>query len=98
MTTWRYAVTRQFAEGATEELSGYVYEIREVYTDYDGKLSWTTDPMDPYGETLKEIQECLIRMSSAAFGNVLDLTVDPPVWVDPITVRRMDRALGGGAE
>lgn len=91
MTTWRYAVTRSYVEGATEELSGYAYEIREVYTDDDGKLSWTKDPIDPFGETLKEIREVLILMSSATSDNVLDLTVDPPQWVDPITIIRKDR-------
>ena len=91
MTTWRYAVTRRYVEGATDDLSGHVYEIREVYTDQDGKLSWTKDPIDPFGETLKEIQECLARMSSASLGHVLDLTTDPPQRVDPITIRRRDR-------
>lgn len=85
MSAWRYAVTRSRNE------EGFYYEIREVYTDEDGKLSWTEDAVAPYGETLKEIQEALTRMASDALGNVLDLTTDPPEWVDPITIRRRDR-------
>lgn len=85
-TTWRYAVTRSRND------EGFYYEIREVYTDADDEISgYTADPINPFGETLKEIQESLTRMATASLGPVLDLTVDPPQWVDPITIRRRDR-------
>lgn len=95
-TTWTYAVTRSFFQGATEELSGYAYEIREVYTDDEtGEISWTEKPIAPFSETVTGLQDSLSRMTSRSFGNVLDLTVEPYQWISPIEARRKDRKSDG---
>lgn len=74
-TTWRYCITREAAEG------GIQYAVREVYTDDNGALSWSADPVAPHGETWLEIADDLAKMVAAINGRLLDLTLDPPALV-----------------
>lgn len=76
--TWRYVMARE----AYKHQSGEVEEtwsIRELYTDEDGKLSWTKEAIDPCGETWIELGDCLGRMTAAVTAiEYLDLTLEEP--------------------
>lgn len=75
--TWRYCVTLTRTEAED------TYEIRELYIDGDGALSWTEGPSSPTGVTWLELAEDSAHMDQAiSSGQVLDIT-DPanPQWV-----------------
>jgi hypothetical protein len=74
--TWRYCITR------TTTPDGYWHEIREVYFDGDGGLSWTQDEVAASGETLDEVKWDLEHMAEALQLPVLDITAVPPVWIE----------------
>lgn len=76
--SWRYCVTR------TTTHEGYWYAIREVYFDEDGTcLSWTADGVAASGENLSEVRWDLDRMVEALGQQVLDISADPPAWIEP---------------
>ena len=73
--TWRYRVTR----GTTHRFDGTTgnfYAIREVYTDSDGGISWTTAEIAPHGTTLAELRSDFELMRRAFDEPVLDLRDD----------------------
>ena len=72
--TWRYRVTRG-AMHHFDGTTGYFYAIREVYTDADGGVSWTTG-VYPRGETLAELRADFGLMQRAFDEPVLDLRDD----------------------
>jgi hypothetical protein len=74
--TWRYCVTLT----RTEDVESY--EIRELYTDEAGSLSWTERPVGPEGSTWLELSDDMAHISEATLSlRVLDIT-DPenPQW------------------
>ena len=82
--TWRYCITRERLDDGSIH-----YALREVYTDDDGSLSWTANPITASGETWQEIANDLGYMSNAAGMDVLDLTLDPPAFVvSPVGIDR----------
>lgn len=81
--TWRYAMTREF-----DELGDDLFTIREVYTGENGSLSWTENAISARGEKWMECVNDLAMMGRAVGGPILDLTLDPPAFVDPRTMRR----------
>lgn len=70
--TWRYVAAVERFEGED------VWTFRELYTDSDGNVSWSKDPIAPRGSTWWELQEDLTKMGQAG-PQVLDLSADPPV-------------------
>jgi len=80
-TTWRYCMTRDLVDGE------YVFEVREVYTDPDGALSWTEKPASPNGSSWVDCANDIALMSRAVNGRVLDLTLVPPALIDPRDLR-----------
>lgn len=76
--TWKYAITK---EGSNEDP---YYTVREVHFTDSGEVThWTTDPVTADGESSLSVRDTLQMMSrDAEKGQVLDLTVDPPVWID----------------
>lgn len=88
MTTWNYRMTR---DRVPDGLGGQsdVFAIREVYYDADGKpTSWSKDPIAAGGETVQEAGDDLSLMGRALGRPVLDLTLDPPQFVDLRTFTR----------
>jgi hypothetical protein len=74
--SWRYCVTLTRTEGEES------YEVRELYTDEVGALSWTERPVGPGGSTWLELSDDMSRISEATLSlRVLDIT-DPenPEW------------------
>lgn len=59
--TWRYCIIRK-----TTKIKGktyHYYDIHEVYTDEDGSISWTEEPVTANGfEEIKHMQSALITM------------------------------------
>lgn len=80
-TTWRYCMTRDLVDGEC------VFEVREVYTGSDGRLSWTADPVYPNGSSWRDCANDIALMSRAVNGRVLDLTLVPPALIDPRDLR-----------
>lgn len=77
MTSWRYIPTRDVSDG--EE----IWFIREVYTDADGSLSWTVDPVLPFGNSLASLKRDLAMMAAdLERGDFLDMTLTPPRLVE----------------
>jgi hypothetical protein len=77
MTSWRYIPTREVSHG--EE----VWFVREIYTDPDGSLSWTKDPVLPFGTSLASLKRDLAMMAAdLERGDFLDMTLDPPRLVE----------------
>lgn len=75
-TTWRYLP----AVEASSDGEKY-WTIREVYESTPaGEVSWTSTPVEPFGDSRADLRVCLQRMLEAFLpnGQVLDLTVDPP--------------------
>jgi len=73
--TWRYRVTRRTThhfDGTT----GDFYALREVYTDSDGGVLWTTGEVYSCGETLAELRADFELMQRAFDEPVLDLRDD----------------------
>lgn len=67
-TTWNFRVARRTLDGETS------YGIHEIYYSSDGGIRfWTSDPVDPFGETVEELREDLRRMFAATFEDVIDL-------------------------
>jgi hypothetical protein len=66
--SWNHRVMRQHFD------SGEVhYGIREVFYDEDGTVKgWTAEPVDPHGESVDGLRECLQRMLAALDKPVLD--------------------------
>lgn len=91
-TTWRYAITREQHDGEN------FYTIREVYTGPDGALSWTTDAIAARGDTWQECANDLSLMTRVLGAPILDLTLDPPAWVDVIEHRRALRLRPGSTD
>lgn len=77
-TTWRYAMTRE-----TDEDGEHFFTIREVYTSDGGALSWTENAIAARGDTWTECADDLAVMGRAIGASVLDISVDPPKWLDP---------------
>lgn len=73
-TTWRYAFAR---EPTTE---GVWWSVREVYTDDEGRLSWT-EAIAPGGDTVRELLNDLVLMDLALGHAILDLTLSEPKLV-----------------
>lgn len=85
-TTWRYAMTRE-----TDEDGEHFFTIREVYTSDDGTLSWTAIGVAARGDTWSECGDDLAKMGRAIGSPVLDISVDPPQWLDPRTLIKSKR-------
>jgi hypothetical protein len=66
--TWNHRVTKQVRATHTE------YGISEVYYDKKGKIIGWTDPVQPYGESRKELRKELKHMLKAFKHPVLDIT------------------------
>ena len=65
---WNYRVVR------TEEEQYDSYQLYEVYYDDDGKIEGMTEnAMQPYGESLEELQNDLEYMMEALKQPVLDM-------------------------
>ena len=67
--TWNHRVVK-----SEPDEKGYVYySIREVFYKDDGSIfGWTTDPIDPFGETPEQLKADIDRMSKAFDLPVLD--------------------------
>lgn len=66
--TWNFRVARRTLDGETS------YGIHEIYYGSDGVIRfWTSDPVDPFGETVDELRADLTRMYAATFEDVIDL-------------------------
>lgn len=80
--TWNYRMTRELLPDGLGGLSD-VFAIREVYYDDDGNpTSWSKDPIAAHGETWRDAAEDLTLMGVALGAPILDLTLDPPAFVD----------------
>ena len=59
--TWHYQVIRK-----TRKHKGkmyHYYDVHEVFTDEDGSVSWTEEPVDCNNlESIKDVQRCLVTM------------------------------------
>lgn len=66
--TWNYRVFRQTYKDI------HTYHIYEVYYDKNGKPEmWTDDPVEPGGETLKDLASDLKYMAQALKRPVLEI-------------------------
>ena len=75
--TWRYCITR------TTTPDGYWYEVREVYYNAEGEVEgWTVDEVAPCGDSVNDVRSDLERMTEALHRPILDISADPPVWID----------------
>lgn len=82
--TWNYRVTRTRVPDGCVGGGEDMYEIREVYYDDDKAIvSWSQDPIAPFGESWREVAEDLVRMQRAVVLPVVDLTGEKPVEVRP---------------
>ena len=71
--TWNYRVVRRKQESGVEEWS-YAFGIHEAYYD-KGKSkphSVTQESIEPFGETLEELQRDFLMMADALTRPVLD--------------------------
>ena len=73
---WRYVLCRNASD--SEEW----WNIRELYTDVDGGISWTANPVNPGGESIEEVLADLELMRRDCLLPYLDLTLNPPALVD----------------
>lgn len=48
------------------------YCIHEVFYDEDGSISWTEEPVTPFGETLKELKQDIKWFLKACDNPVLE--------------------------
>lgn len=80
--SWRYVVSRVQYDGEDD------LQLRELYTDADGGLSWTADPVHVSGESIAEVRDTLERMTAALQRPFLDLTMTPPELREPEELRR----------
>ena len=78
MLTWRYVATKVRDRNAGTES----WEIRELYPEDSGELSYTAGPVSPGGDDLAELIRDLSHMASDARLPWLDLTGDEPRIVD----------------
>ena len=69
--SWRYRVIRR-----VEPLGEESYGIHEVFNIDSPLDSWTVDPMDPHGETLRELQKDLKMMDLAFYEPILEEYMD----------------------
>lgn len=77
--SWHYVICRERGDDGED-----FYTIREFYpSDGDGPGGWTEEPVNPQGDTWSDLVTDLAYMMNAAGRRVLDLTVDPPVLVQP---------------
>jgi len=84
-TTWRYALTREVFDGED------FYTIREVYTGPNGELSWTDSAIAPRGDTWIEAVNDIALMTRAMTEPILDISMDPPMWVPVLVNKRRER-------
>lgn len=70
--TWNYRVMRHRHEHVEEGEPPYWYGIHEVYYDEGYKLSWGTDPEEPFAETPEEMGVIIKLMAAAPELPVLD--------------------------
>lgn len=76
MTEWNYRVIKKEYPLPKSMGDGYeyVYEIREVYYDEDGKIqSWTEEPVGPTGNDEKDLLGSMILMMNAFREPVLEI-------------------------
>ena len=57
----------------------YLFGIHEVYTDEDGKVSWTEDPVSVVGDTPNDLKSTLELMSKALKKPILDFDTGKPI-------------------
>ena len=69
---WNYRVVR--TERQTKKEQYDIYQLYEVYYDDDGKIEGMTEnAMQPYGESIEELQKDLQWMMEALREPVLDM-------------------------
>ena len=68
--SWNYRVMRHEIKGSNP--TEYWFGIHEVYTDANGKESWTEDNVTPLGETLDGLRWTLERMLDATRKTVVE--------------------------
>lgn len=75
--TWHYVICREQSDVGED-----YYSIRELHTDLHGEVSWTEDAIEPQGSSWSDLVTDLAYMMNAAGRQVLDLTHEPPTFVD----------------
>ena len=70
--SWNYRVVRKRVYMGKTMNSEVRFAIHETYYDSDKPVSITTDPMEPYGETLEELKNDLAYMVAALEKPVLN--------------------------
>ncbi len=79
---WNYRVVRkktvyQDSSGKKERIN-YMYAIHEAYYDKNGFAGTiTTDPVEPFGETIEELRHSWLMMAEAFGKPVLDYDMIP---------------------
>lgn len=76
--SWHYVICREQGDDGED-----YYTIRELHTSADGKVGWTEESVEPQGSSWSDLVTDLAYMMNAAGREVLDLTVDPPTFVQP---------------
>ncbi len=74
MMTWNHRVMRE----------GGLYTIHEVFYHKNGTIrTWTTEPVSPDGESLKELGQSLDWFKEALSKPVLDYETGKPIKEKP---------------
>ena len=76
--TWRYIVSVDRNPDGTE-----TWGIRELHDLGDGKLAWSEDFIEPYGETREELGESVRLMYGVIHDEYFDTSLDPPALAKP---------------
>lgn len=71
---WRYVSTKRLDSTTGAEQ----WEIRELYTEEDGRFSYTENPISPFGESREELERDVTRMAEDLQLDYLDLTGKDP--------------------
>ncbi len=79
---WNYRVVRKKTvyhdSSGRKERTNYTYAIHEAYYDKNGFAgAITTDPIEPFGETIEELRHSWVMMAEAFGKPVLDYDMIP---------------------
>ena len=78
-----YVVMRKTGSGIIVDS----FDIYEYNVDFDGIVSYSTDPAAPVGETLEELRADLRRMLAAFDGTIYDYDTEQHVSCSLLTLR-----------
>lgn len=82
--SWNYRVTKTLVPMGDREVyeNHEIFEIREVFYKDDGSIrAWSRDAVKPFGESLAELRDDLVKFDRAIQMPIIDLSGPEPVEI-----------------